>query len=76
MASDIVSYSYDQTIKINSEAYEMILAEVDDQILRSVLSGDPNIALDFGYQIMGVGHVRLIQLAKLFYELSDQWNSF
>ena len=76
MASEIVSYSYDQTIKINSEAYEMILAEVDDQILRSVLSGDPNMALDFGYQIMGVGHVRLIQLAKLFYELSDQWNSF
>jgi len=78
MPSNIVSYSHDQTIRINSGMYEQVLAEVDDKIEQSLVAGSPDAALDFAYDLMGTGHLRLIQLAKLFYEISRPkvWAAF
>ena len=78
MGSELVSYSHDQTIRISDAVYQQVLTEVDDKIEQSLLAGSPDAALDFGYEIMGTGHLRLIQLSKLFYELSKPkvWAAF
>ena len=69
-------HSREQAIILKSDEWEDIQAEVDDVIERSILEGNPQAALRYGYNIYRDGKIRGVKLAKLLYELDEVWQSF
>ena len=70
------NHSHDQIQPISKQWLKQINNEVDNAIERSLLDGSPDIALSLGRNLVATGHLRGVQLAKLFYELDKIWKSF
>ena len=71
-----LTYSHDQAQRIEMSVLAKVYDEVDEQIERSLLAGSPEIALSYGESLLITGHLRGVQLMKLFYELDLVWDKF
>jgi len=71
-----LSYGHDQIQRIKTAVLVNVYNEVDEIIERSLVAGNPDIALKFGEDLIATGHLRGIQLMKLFYELDLVWDKF
>jgi hypothetical protein len=69
-------YGHDQIISISGPELRAANTEVDDIIEKSLLSGSPRMALDFGASLIETGYARGIQLARLLFQLDEVWTSF
>ena len=74
--NELEGHSHAQVQPIKNKWLKQISEEVDDAIERSLLDGSPDIALSLGRSLVATGHLRGVQLAKLFYELDKVWTSF
>ncbi len=71
-----LTYSHDQAQRIQKDVLAEVYNEVDEQVERSLLDGRPDIALGYAESLLITGHLRGVQLMKLFYELSQVWDKF
>jgi len=71
-----LTHSHDQAQPIGKDLLAEVWDEVDKEIERSLLAGSPELALNFGAGLVITGHLRGVQLAKLLYELDQQWKNF
>ena len=63
-------------MRVKTSLLKIINDEVDGMLEASLLEGTPQIAIDFGYNLVETGHIRGVQLARLLYLLDDAWDSF
>ena len=68
--------SHDQEVGLSKDVMGVADHEVDDAIDQSLLTGDPQIALDFGYSLIKTAQLRGVQLMRLLYTLEEKWDSF
>ena len=68
--------SHDQEVGLSQDVMGVADHEVDAAIDRSLLIGDPQIALDFGYSLIKTAQLRGVQLMRLLYTLEEKWDSF
>ena len=73
---ELSDHSHAQVQPVSKKWLKQINDEVDDAVERSLLEGSPDIALELGHNLVATGHLRGVQLAKLFYELDKVWKSF
>ena len=73
---ELSNHSHAQVQPVTKKWLKQISDEVDDAIERSLLDGSPDIALGLGRSLVATGHLRGVQLARLFYELDRVWKSF
>ena len=71
-----ITHSHDQAVALSHDVMLHADAEVDERIEQSLLNGSPQIALDYGYNLIQTGQMRGIQLARLLYTLEGIWDSF
>lgn len=71
-----LTYGQDQAQHIELSVLAQMYDEVDKEIERSLIAGTPDLALRFGESLLVTGHLRGVQLMKLFYELDQVWDKF
>lgn len=65
----------DEIIKLDE--YDLrILSVVDDTMQRAIMSGNPLVVTEFANELIKGGQVRGLALAKLFWEVSVNWDTF
>lgn len=71
-----LGHRHDQIINIPFNFIVKMDNEIKDVMLKSIALGDPTPALDFAASLAATGYLRGIQLAKLLYELEEDWAKF
>jgi len=71
-----LTYSHDQSQRIQKSVLAMVYEEVDEYIERSLVAGSPDIALGLAENLIVTGHLRGVQLMKLFHDLYEVWSAF
>jgi hypothetical protein len=71
-----MTHGHDQIVRLTKTEFRAANTEVDDIIEKSLLSGSPRMALDFGASLIETGYARGIQLARLLFQLDEVWTSF
>src|SRR3990167_4854777 len=74
--NEIETHSHAQVQPVTKKWLKQIYDEVHDALERSLLDWSPDIVLSLGRSLVATGHLRGIQLAKLFYELDKAWELF
>ncbi len=67
---------YDQAMVILDGEWKTLVEDIDGVIEKSLLEGNPDIALRYGAEIVRQGRIKGVKLAKLLYELDEVWDSF
>jgi hypothetical protein len=65
-----------QAVGFTPEQHAKSEGEVDDVIERALLTGIPDLAIDYGWRLVAGGHLTGLRLCKLLYELTENWKSF
>jgi len=66
----------DQVQRVEQHALATAYAEVEDQIVRSLVALNPEIAMGYAEDLIATGHMRGLQLMRLFYRLDQEWKHF
>ena len=71
-----ITHSQDQVVGLSEKMMTVANAEVDDIVQQSLMVGDPDVALAWGYGLILTSQLKGMQLARLLYNLEEKWDSF
>ena len=66
----------DAALFLSNNEWRELVETTDRAIELSLLSGTPEVAFEFGRNIIREGRIKGVKLAKLFYELKRTWPKF